>query len=297
MSKIPLTKWFLAIYLFTTSKRGVSSVQFAKLLGAQQRTAWYILQRLREALKEENDVILSGIIEADETFIAPKVIRDKRLQAAKFKHEKEQMRINGYSEAQRVRLGIKKKGGRKKGETRKILEQRKLENNGNRTYKKTIHVPFEKGVVVFGMIERGGRLFMKKIGTHIRKVTTASILPLLQNHVSKNSVLITDEHRAYQSVSKLFTHHTINHRSEYVIDDIHTNTIENAWKHLKKMIEGTYFHISYHHSDGYLNENTYRWNRRQESERAIFEDFFPSSIGKKLVYKELKKRKEIGLAA
>ena len=297
MSKVPLTKWFLAIYLFTTAKRGISSIQFGKLLGVQQRTAWYILQRLREALKEENDVILSGIIEADETFIAPKLNRDKRLQAAKWKHDKEQIRLNGYSQAQRDRLGIKMKRGRKKGDTNAVLEQRKLENDGKGVYRKTSHIPFEKGTVVFGMIERGGRLFMKKIGTNIKKVTAASVIPLLRNHISSGSTVITDEHRAYQSVNKFFTHQTVNHRSKYVVDDIHTNTIENAWKHLKKMIDGTYFHISYHHSDGYINENTYRWNRREESEKAIFEDFFPVTIGKKLVYKELKKRKEVDLAA
>jgi hypothetical protein len=287
-------KWFLAIYLFTTAKRGISSIQFAKLLGVQQRTAWYILQRLREALKEENEVILSGIVEVDETFVAPKLHRDNRLQAAKWKHDKEQIRLHGYSAAQRERMGIKKVRGRKKGETNEMIQQRKLESG---KYKKTIHTPFEKGTVVFGMIERGGILVMKKIGTNIKKVTTASVLPLLIKHISKNSVVITDEHRAYQPVSKFFTHYSINHRSEYVNGDIHTNTIENAQKHLKKMIDSTYFHISYHHADGYINEYTYRWNRRERSERAIFEDFFPVTVGRKLIYKDLKKRKDMDLAA
>src|ERR1700758_1017298 len=66
-SKLPLKTWFLAIYLFTTKKRGVSSYQMAGWLGVKQHTAWYVLQRLRKALENENDIVLSGIVEADET--------------------------------------------------------------------------------------------------------------------------------------------------------------------------------------------------------------------------------------
>src|ERR1700751_3141860 len=42
-SKMPLHKWFLAIYFFTTTKRGVSSCQLAEFLNVQQRTAWFVL--------------------------------------------------------------------------------------------------------------------------------------------------------------------------------------------------------------------------------------------------------------
>ena len=51
-SKIPFRVWFAAIYLATTSKKGVSSVQVASQLNITQKTAWFVLHRVREILKE-----------------------------------------------------------------------------------------------------------------------------------------------------------------------------------------------------------------------------------------------------
>ncbi len=67
-SHVPLNKWLYAIYLLDTSRKGISSVQLSKELGVQQRTAWFMLHRLREAcdiLAERMD----GTIEVDETFV------------------------------------------------------------------------------------------------------------------------------------------------------------------------------------------------------------------------------------
>ncbi len=55
-SKIPLTKWFTAIYLHTANKKGISSVQLGKNIGVTQKTAWYMLHRLRYALNNNNGV-------------------------------------------------------------------------------------------------------------------------------------------------------------------------------------------------------------------------------------------------
>lgn len=67
-SKLPLKKWFIAIYLLTTSSKGISSVQLAKHVGVTQKTAWFMDHRIREALKQ-NKGQLFGTVEIDETFI------------------------------------------------------------------------------------------------------------------------------------------------------------------------------------------------------------------------------------
>ena len=54
-SHIPLHKWLYAIYLVMTSRKGVSSVQLAQELGIRQGSAWYLLQRIREALGRDGD--------------------------------------------------------------------------------------------------------------------------------------------------------------------------------------------------------------------------------------------------
>lgn len=288
-SKVPLHKWFMAIYLFTTHKRGISSIQLGKFLGVKQHTAWYMLCRLREAMKEENNIVLHGIVEADETLIAPKVNRDKRLQVAKAKHDKEQDKLHGYSEKKRKRIeGGVRTVGRKKGSTKDILEQKKLERGGTPYRSKVDRVPFEKGTVVLGMLERNGRIVLKKIGTNRKSVSKENIHPHLIRNINRKSIFITDEHNVYKKTSEFFSEHkTINHQISYCYEGIHSNGIENVWNHLKRMIVGTYFHFSFHHADGYLNESTYRWNRQNDSEQTLFEDFIPLIIGKKVVYKEI----------
>lgn len=69
-SKISLQKWYAAIYLITSHKKGISSHQLAKDIGVTQKTAWYVLHRVRFTLGIKGDVEkLKGKIEADETFI------------------------------------------------------------------------------------------------------------------------------------------------------------------------------------------------------------------------------------
>lgn len=72
-SKISLQKWFAAIYLFTSHKKGISSIQLSKDIGVTQKTAWFMLHRIRTAfgLNKGNDK-LTGTCEADETYIGGK---------------------------------------------------------------------------------------------------------------------------------------------------------------------------------------------------------------------------------
>ncbi|ATL46560.1 IS1595 family transposase [Chitinophaga caeni] len=72
-SPIHLQKWFMAIFLITTHKKGISSVQLASSLGVTQKTAWFMAQRIRYALKVKSfDKKLDGVIQCDETFVGGK---------------------------------------------------------------------------------------------------------------------------------------------------------------------------------------------------------------------------------
>jgi transposase-like protein len=51
-SKLPLRKWFMAIYLLTTSGKGISSYQLAKQIHVTQKTAWFMNHRIRSAAKQ-----------------------------------------------------------------------------------------------------------------------------------------------------------------------------------------------------------------------------------------------------
>lgn len=72
-SHVPLQKWFYAIYLNTSLKKGISSIQLAKYLDITQKTAWFMLQRIRYSVEQSgHGDLLGNIVEADETYVGGK---------------------------------------------------------------------------------------------------------------------------------------------------------------------------------------------------------------------------------
>jgi transposase-like protein len=67
-SKLSLRKWFIAIFIFTAHKRGISSHQLSRDLSITQKTAWFVLHRIREIFKSERPTLF-GEIEIDETYL------------------------------------------------------------------------------------------------------------------------------------------------------------------------------------------------------------------------------------
>ena len=70
-SKLPTQKWAVAIYLLLTARKGVLSLQLSKKLGITQKSAWFMLHRIREACKS-GSFMLCGVVEVDETYIGGK---------------------------------------------------------------------------------------------------------------------------------------------------------------------------------------------------------------------------------
>ena len=68
-SKVPLRKWAFAVYLEVTSLKGVSSMKLHRDLGVTQKTAWFMLHRLREAWAQEGEGPFAGPVEVDETYM------------------------------------------------------------------------------------------------------------------------------------------------------------------------------------------------------------------------------------
>ena len=74
-SKLPLQKWFLALFLFSSHKKGISSCQLARYLGTTQKTAYWVLDDLRNNNLDQSNFIkdmLKGVIEIDETYVGGK---------------------------------------------------------------------------------------------------------------------------------------------------------------------------------------------------------------------------------
>jgi len=71
-SHLPLWKWFAAAYLIGESRKGMSANQLSRTLGTTYKSAWYLTHRIRAAMKDENPIPLSGIVEVDETWVGGK---------------------------------------------------------------------------------------------------------------------------------------------------------------------------------------------------------------------------------
>ena len=85
-SKIPLQKWFIAVYLNTAHKKGISSCQLARDLGVTQKTAWFMLHRIREGVRAKEPIRLKTQVQMDEAYFGGREGNkhaSKRIRAAK----------------------------------------------------------------------------------------------------------------------------------------------------------------------------------------------------------------------
>ncbi len=100
-TKIPMRKWFMAIWILSSHKKGISSVQLSKDINVTQKTAWFMLQRIRSCFECDSLHQLHNEVEVDETYLGRKISgrREKRYGAgANGSIEKPQIPIIGMVE-------------------------------------------------------------------------------------------------------------------------------------------------------------------------------------------------------
>ena len=123
-----------------------------------------------------------------------------------------------------------------------------------------------KKQIVIGIRQRGGELRF----FHAKDAKSGTLQRYIRDNVSEDvDVIITDEYNAYPNAMGTFKprHETIKHKAGvYVRGNVHTNTVENAFSLLKRGIFGTWHKISPKHLAAYLDEMTFRFNRRKRSD-------------------------------
>jgi transposase-like protein len=123
--------------------------------------------------------------------------------------------------------------------------------------------------IVIGIRQRGGDLRF----FHAEDCKSGTLAKFIKESVSADvEVLVTDDFGAYPNAMKragqnASKHKTINHSKKiYVQGDVYTNTVESAFSLLKRGIMGTWHKISAKHLAAYLEEMTFRFNRRKKSD-------------------------------
>ena len=89
-SPLGLDKWMVAIWMLANCKNGISSYELGKNLGIRQQSAWFMLHRIREAMKDDrtHKFGFGGPVESDEAFIGPNPAKMNRIQRKKYSIER-----------------------------------------------------------------------------------------------------------------------------------------------------------------------------------------------------------------
>jgi transposase-like protein len=247
-SPIGLDKWLPAMWQVVNCKNGISSYELARALGVTQKTAWFMLHRLRLAMQNQSFKKFGGHVEADETFIGGK---------ARFMHESRKVRM--YSDrARNSTVG--------KTAVMGLLER---------------HGPDGHSVIKAEVVESVRR---RELQLHIRKHvvtdgTTTLITDALKSYEPKTP--------SGWMPSDLYIHKVIDHAEKYVDGEVHTNGVENFWSLLKRSIKGTYVSVEPFHLFRYLDEQCFRFNQRKGTDAARFMLALASIVGRRLTFAQL----------
>lgn len=234
-SNIHLRDWFVAVYLITSNKQGVNTSQLRMSIDVSKKTAWFMLQRIRQVYIQKPNEKFDGEIEVDESYI----------------------------------------GGKNKNRHR---DKKVKQSQGRSTIDKA---------PVFGILQRGGKVYTKVVNNVQWKTLTSTIL----RKVKAGSTIYSDEYSAYQKVigkAKTFTHEIVIHsKGNYANGNVHTNNIEGFWNITKDTICGTYNHVSRKYLQRYCDEVSFRFNNRKVTRGEAFCELFANCKGTRITYKQL----------
>jgi transposase-like protein len=247
-SPIKLDKWFVAIWLIGSAKNGISSYELSRAIGVTQKSAWFMLHRIRLAMQTKSfSKPFGGEVEVDETFIGAKARNmhyDRKVRALQG--------ARGAFAGKVAVMGLLQRHG-KDGHSQVRTEVVPNVRRQNLQYQMNKHVKMDGNTTVYS----------DKLMSYL-PVTPKGWRP-----------------------SDLYIHKVIDHSEAYVNGQIHTNGLENFWSLLKRMIKGTYVSVEPFHLFRYLDEEAFRFNSRKMTDGDRFNEVKARVTGKRLTYAEL----------
>jgi transposase-like protein len=251
-SPISLKKWLPALWLLVNCKNGVSSYEIARDLGVTQKSAWFMLQRLRLALRARNFSFKmgsgeGGAVEIDETFVGGKPFnmhKERKLRIARIQGQQSR-KANEYGRAGKA--------------------------------------------AIMGMYDREARQVRATVVPNVKRETLQNEI---LNNIEHGSTIYSDQAVSYNALRDKYVHETVSHVDAYVRGQVHTNCLENFWSLTKRTLRGTYVCVEPFHLDRYVDEQVFRFNNRATRDNPLNDaDRFYIALSqvanKRLTYAEL----------
>lgn len=251
-SPIGLDKWLPAVWLVVNCKNGISSYEIHRALGVTQKSAWFMLHRIRLAMQSKSFAKVGGDggeVELDETYVGGTV---------RNMHKGRRLRMN---------------------QARAQATAATMTNPGR----------YSNKTPVFGIFDREQRKVRASVVPMIkRNVLQAAIL----KEVEQGSKVYTDQSTVYSNMAKEYTHEFVNHLHHYVDGRVHTNGLENFWSLLKRTLNGTYVAVEPFHLGRYVDEQAFRFNNRATRDNPLndsdrFHLALSQIVGKRLTFAEV----------
>ena len=139
-------------------------------------------------------------------------------------------------------------------------------------------------VAVMGLLDRHTREVRTMVVPNVRR---HSLENEVRSHVESGSTVYSDALPSYNKLADEYIHNVINHAEKYVDGVVHTNGIENFWSLLKRGIKGTYVSVEPFHLFRYLDEQSFRFNKRTLNDGQRFSIAASHIIGRRVTYSEL----------
>jgi transposase-like protein len=141
----------------------------------------------------------------------------------------------------------------------------------------------EGKAIVFGMVERGGKVIAGSVDTRKK----GELQQQIRENIEAGVAIFSDELKSYDGLEADYQHAVINHAVEYVNGNVHTNTMENFWSLLKRGLHGTYISVEPFHLFRYIDEQAFRYNNRKATDAERFAAVMKQIVGRRVTYKEL----------